>query len=218
MKGMIIGLVLSIALIAFFVILVTVSTQGVVDNPTGDIPQAALKAQTLPESLPPMFEPTGGSEPANKHYEALLEAYAAHRRLLKRPSPPTRAIEALLTPLTRAAESSTVHHGLLDDRIPLEPANSPSFEEAIEKTAALLDEYARDRAKVGQIREALDVNRALWALGERLFRHSVRLYNRRQGLRIMMTAGNNFHDWGGDVAAGRAVRNLRKRSSPGARP
>jgi hypothetical protein len=186
------GIFISIGIVLLLGLIILVMSSSSPDGPTRRTRPERLGAASL-SNLPAMFTATEPGADAGRRYEAALQYYLSHQTSLQRD--PKDAQTAELTELlVSAMEAAQVPKGLLDDFVSLKPGETPSFDDALEAIPSAVLARAEKLREQGKHDAALVAARSVWALGQRLFQNSVLLFNRRNGLVMMMSAGETlFH-------------------------
>lgn len=196
-----VGIFISLGIVVIIVVVTLLALRGRVDPPTRVTAPDQLVRNELPRDLPAMFVPSNPGEAANALYEQALSFFNEHQRELGGQKPGERVVEELSDKLIAAMEAGKVEEGLLDNHIPLKPAGVPSYgtflgdtqKAVLDRAAVNWGEGRKDRA----VKQAL----AVWALGERMLRHSVRMRNRVAGLELMQRGGIALYNWSDDPVA-----------------
>jgi hypothetical protein len=170
------------------------ATGGVADLPSAATRGDKLDRITLPEDLPALYESDNPTEDADPKYREALAYFEENKKALSRTNPPDDLIDHLTVLLVEAMNAGQAPEGFLDDQIAMQPVATPAYGAALEAVPDAVLRRAAKRAEAGETAEAVQAAQAVWALGERLMRNSVRLMNRRQGLVMLKGAANLFAD------------------------
>ncbi len=189
------GLVISLIIVLFLGLLGFFAYRGVADPPTDATSSSKLAKMQLPTDLPPLFMPTIPNGDAARTYNKVLELYHDHRETLTGDVPPTQLIDQLVRLLIEAVQQERVPQGFLDKYIDVRPGATPGFHDALEAIPGLALMRADELYNEGNQPQAVLATRAVWALGQRAYAQNIRLYNRLQGLTIMLDAGDKLLPW-----------------------
>jgi hypothetical protein len=193
--GIILSLVLVLILGGFFFIM----TYSPADDPTSATKPSALEKVELPTDLPAIVEATEVNRDANAAYAAVfayyyehVEDFAKNHRVIEDPD------EASATKLTdllvEASKAGHLTRPFLDGIVPMKPGAEPVNDPLGIIPQVVLTQAERSY-KAGNKAYAIESAKAVWALGERAIRNSVRLYNRRGGLAAILRAAPSLGEW-----------------------
>ncbi len=193
------GIIISVVLVIFLSLMGFFAFRGVSDPPSAATSPDKLAQRQLPTDLTPVFNSGIPSGDAAKIYQQAIELYQEHRDAFNQDIPPTEFTNTLVNYLIEAMQRQRVSNGFLDDHLPVKPGAMPDFDDAIEAIPAIALMRAEQVYESGNTAQAIVVTRAVWALGQRAFENNVRLYNRFQGLTIMLDAGDKLLPWSGQA-------------------
>ncbi len=190
------GVLISMVLVVFLGLLGFFAYWGVADPPTAATSPVHLEKMVLPTDLSPIFIPSAPQGDAARVYDRVLDLYQDHRdTFMTEDYPPTSLTNAMVSLMIEAMQQEKVKQGFLDDHIPVQPGATPDFQEALEAIPELVLIRADEMYREGNTALAISATRAVWALGQRAFQNNQRLYNRAQGLTIMLDAGEKLLSW-----------------------
>jgi len=189
------GIVLSLIFILFLSLLGFFAYRGVADPSTNATSPTKLSKRQLPSDLPALFMPNTPTGNAARTYSKILNLYHDHRDKFNDDEPPIEVTDQLSNLLITAMQQERVQDGFLDEHIPVQIGATPDFYDALELLPALALMRAQEAYQDGRESHAMTIARAVWALGQRAFQNNVRLYNRLQGLTIMLDAGDKLLPW-----------------------
>lgn len=189
------GIIISVVILIFFGAVGYMGFRGFPEPPTMATSPDKLAVQTLAADLPVVFESPNRGHEATNYYEQALRYYADHRIELSTEPPGATAADEIGALLVKAMRCTEVQEGFLDTHIPVKPGGKPDFEDALEVMPWAVVWRAGLLYEAGQTELAMDYLLAVWVFGERVMRHNVRLYNRWQGLEIVMTATETLLSW-----------------------
>jgi hypothetical protein len=182
--GILISLIIVVVLgaIGYFVM------RGVPEVLSKETNERVLKRATLADNVPPLYEVTSPNGDAGDKYRRAVRLYTMNAARFERDNPPQDLVADLVSLVVDAGREGGVQPGLLDDQIPIKTGALPDFGDALEGVHVVLATEAQRRFEAGDRAGALGIARGTLAMGQRLFTHSVRLYNRRIGLEMMESA------------------------------
>ncbi len=183
--------------------------RGMTDPPTVATNTSMLEKKLLPSELPPLFIPITPNGDAARIYNQLFILYMDHHETFLHDLPPKELADTVVNLLIEAMQHERVKPGFLDDHIPVQPGATPDFAEALEMIPAVALGRAEEHYQEGNVARAVLITRAVWALGQRAFENNMRLYNRSQGLTVMLDAGDRLFHWSGEVDPD-SVENVRQ--------
>lgn len=189
------GFVISGVIVVFLGLLGFFAFRGVADLTTHASSSDKLVKMQLPTDLAPLFVPTLPNGNSARTYSRVLDLYQDHRETLNANVPPPAFIDEMVALLMEAMQQQRVRRGFLDERIPVQPGATPDFFDALESIPGLALMRADELHQEGRTSHALLAAQAVWALGQRAFQDNTRLYNRLQGLTIMLDAGEKMLPW-----------------------
>lgn len=165
------------------VISIIMMALGTPDPATTATADAYLKIQKPSADLPAVCPP-GEAGDAGTIYQQAFDYYKQHQVELNGRRPPAGPIQHLRDMLVQAVGRRDVTDGFADQSIPLEPGATPDWGNAPTRMADLICRGAKEQNSDDARQSFLGV----WALGQRLFEHNVRLFPRRTGMGAMETA------------------------------
>ncbi|MBI1335569.1 MAG: hypothetical protein GC164_01250 [Phycisphaera sp.] len=185
------GILISIALVLVIGVAGFLTYRGTPTPPTAASMPAALKAQTLPDSLPRINPQAGsGQGQAVKLYLDAFKLYNDNSsKLTNTPMPPALA-DPIAQKMIQAAKAPEPEFGFLDSHWPMVPGGEADIGDALALAAQVVQLRAGDLVEAGDKTKAADYLRATWTLGERALRLNTRLDPRVQGMQIMMASGS----------------------------
>ena len=187
------GIIISIVIVALLTGLFFVLSGSSPDEPTKATAPAKLKEFKLKAGLPAMWEVTSSDTPSGPLYDKLLSLVQGNKRYSD-DNVPDMLVETMVGQLIAASEAGQPATGFLDDKIPMKPGAEPTFGGALEVINDLSQKHASKLKERGEPGRAVRILRASWALGQRCFEQSRRLYSRRTGLDLMRGAANGLSD------------------------
>lgn len=202
------GLIISFVMLAVLSLLGFIASRGVSDPTTTATSAEKLAQKQLPQQLPPVFLPSIPNGDASRFYTRALDFYRDNHETLQYDAPPKNLGDALVDLLIDAMQCQQVSHGFLDKHLPMQPGAMPDFDDALETIHSIVLLRAEQMYQEGNVAHAILATRAVWALGQRAYDNNTRLYNRVQGLTIMLDAGEKLYPWTGEMG-GRTEQHIR---------
>lgn len=187
------GIIISIVIVALLAGLFYVLSGSAPDAPTKATSPEKLKEFKLKSDLPAMWDSPNADEAAGPIYDKLLTLVSTNKRYQDENVPDT-LVETMLGILISASEAKQLAPGFMDDKIPLKPSADPTFGPALEYINDLAIRHASKLKDRGEPARAVRILRAHWALGQRCFQLSHRLYPRRIGLSIMTSTADMLNE------------------------
>lgn len=201
------GVLISIAIVAIFIVALLATFYGKADDPTSVTAAPKLVAQQWPDSLPSIYLATNSSESAAEQYYAAFEFYKKHRRELVDSNPNRKLIEQFGNLMVKAMNAGSVSTGFLDKQTSISLPDQMEYEESLDVSAAILFAAADQAFRAKKQDHAMDCVKAAFALGHRAFTKNTLLYPRRAGLRAMIDSLNMLESMAdNDAALMKAIR------------
>lgn len=189
------GIILSLIFVLFLGLLGFFAFRGVSDPPTSATSDSKLMKRKLPSDLSALFVPSIPNGEASRTYSKILDLYLDRREDFNADRPSREITGQLVDQLMIGMAQERVKPGFLDEHIPVQPGATPDFHDALELLHVLALLRADEAYEAGNKADAVKIARAVWAFGQRAFQNNVRLYNRLQGLTIMLDAGDKLLPW-----------------------
>ena len=171
------------------------------DDPTQLTSPKNLEKVTLTPDLPSMFVLEAPNASANEAYQKAFEYFETNRAEfvdnhggLRADADPALADE-LTTLMITASKAGTVTTPFLDDAISFEPGGRPAFGDDMESVPDVVFDHAKKIYDKGDTAKGIAAVEAVWALGQRAFEKSQRLYPRLTGMQLMISAGQMLAEW-----------------------
>lgn len=189
------GFILSLIFVLFLGLLGFFAFRGVADPPTSATSISKLAKRELPSNLRALFIPNIPNGDASRTYGKILDLYQDRREDFNVDLPSREVTDQLVSLLISAMQQERVETGFLDEHIPIQPGATPDFHDALELLPGLALMRADEAYEEGRKPDAIRITRAVWAFGQRAYQNNVRLYNRLQGLTIMLDTGDMLLPW-----------------------
>jgi len=186
--GMAIGMAISGTILAVVCLVLFMNSRpGGADDGSGNITEANLAEQKLPDGLP-SFELNASGQAADA--DALIKAGAEADRYsgggidfeeyveLTQPT-----IDTLI-----AASAGSLEQGFIDKRTPAKRFESPEIKKAMIGLQKAVSDHIKLLMENGEYNKAREIASAYHGLGEQMFEKNVRLKARQRGLLIMQRA------------------------------
>jgi hypothetical protein len=192
-SGLIIGIVISVVIVAVFSAVAIVQFRGFPDPPTRASRPEALQPITLPGDLPPLYQPTGSDTDATRLYERAMAFYLDNKRALDDTRAGNLMKQELADLLIEAMRTSQVSRPFMDDHLPVVPGARAGNEDAFERVPELVLSWAQWQRENGREARAEQAARGVFAMGHRGFEKSVRFYYRFLGTYYMIKAWEELY-------------------------
>lgn len=183
------GIILSVVIVLVLAAVLFFTTQGVADLPTGATRGDKLEKVSLPPGLPRIVEPGDPTIEASRAYDKVFALYTERRKDFDRDPVPPMLADQLTGLVIDALPAGKFSEGFIDEFVPVNLLDEIEFREALEVVAEVVGKRVSTAIEKGDIPYAAKASYGLWAMGQRLFEHTVRMHNRRNGLIMMKTAG-----------------------------
>jgi hypothetical protein len=196
------GILISSVIVLVLIALIVVASMGFADAPTIATRKAgALAKVELPADLPPIALRTGSAD-VQPIYEQLLTLYKENPAVFNGEDPPPPSVaQTAAELLIRAMEEGDVSEPFLDKHLPMRLNAEPYYTDALVLMPVSMALHAERLKDQGQRAEAIRLERAIFALGQRVFEKCIRMHHRYQGLRAMAVAATDLYNWSaGDEA------------------
>ena len=190
------GIIISIVIVLAFVgTLLYINAGDPPDPPTDATAPAKLARAQFPADMPALHEPSAPGADAGQAYQDVLTHFSSREPVLTRRDPsrwPREPVTKLRELMVEAMRAGDVPDGFLDRYLPVKLQADPRFGPALEWIQTILLHEADRLREADDDTAARDAAMAVWALGRRAFEHNTRLFNRRQGLRLMAASGQHM--------------------------
>lgn len=190
-----IGIFLSAAVVVLFVMLLLLNRGEPPTPPTKATSADRLKAQTPPADAPILHTPADPDASADAIYEQAWQYFENHRSELTKDTVAGPVAQGWADLFVRAAAAGQVSPGFLDRQTPMTPAASSPIADALYHVGRVVLTRGQTLYDEGRKDEALQIGRAVWALGLRGYTKNVRIRPRFFSLFNMDMSLNALRDW-----------------------
>lgn len=183
----------SAGVLALICVLLYFTTQpGPPDRATGASAEANLVKQTLPDDLPTLAEPPSGDSSIDELFSKVAEV----QRLMNAGGyeDEKKAAAAGVVQTLKAAASSEMPHGLLDERIPEKRFDAPQVKKDLQALGKAVSTYIDQQLAAFAFDPAREAAFAQVLLGKQIFESNTRLKARQSGLSVMRSGLNHLRD------------------------
>ncbi|MCX5658177.1 MAG: hypothetical protein NTW19_00460 [Planctomycetota bacterium] len=187
------GIILSVVIVLGILVFFFVSTRGVADMPTSATRAEKLEKVTFAPGLPKIVDAGDPNIDAKLAYDKVFALYADRHKDFDRSEVPTILADQMTGLLIDALPAGKFPPGFVDEYVPMSLLEQPEFGEALAAISDVVGKRIASAAEKGDVPYAAKAGFALWAMGQRLNEHCVRLHNRLQGLVMMKTAGEKLY-------------------------
>lgn len=183
------GIILSVILLAFILLISVMLGLSPADSPTSLSSAEKLQKASLPADLPPLYISDNPNAVANEKYKAAFDFYRENKRRFDYGDAPVQFNDQLAALLIEGMKAERVVPPLFDNQMAMKPQGDTEFGDALEVVPGIAIQYALTLMDKGDDTYALQVCQAVFALGHRAFLHDTRKYPRQTGLGIMEDSG-----------------------------
>jgi len=190
-----VGFAISAVFIVALTIVVPILASPSADPPTRATSPDRLEAMTLGDDFPRLYEITNVSDSALAHYEAAGGYYAQNRSAFQNRKPAQEHIDVLAGHFIKAMHAGQMRDGFLDSQTRI-GVMVGQIDNMMPYAAGALSSYLRDQFEDETLTEEdVQIAMALFAFGERCFRHNTLLQHRMAGLEYMNDGLGYVNNW-----------------------
>ncbi len=190
-----IGIFLSAAVVILFVMLLALNRGPKPTPPTADTSAEMLKLQAVPADAPSLFTPARPQENGDEAFRRALEFYDSHAATLSKGEVDDTLAEQWGRLFIEAAKAGQVSEGFLDKESAMTAAARGPYSGALVDAPRVVLSRAQTLYDKGEQAKAIDMARAMWALGLHGYTRSHRANERFLSLWCMEMAHDALNDW-----------------------
>jgi hypothetical protein len=193
-----IGIFLSAAVVILFVMLLLLNRGEPATRPTSDSGSAMLALQAVPDNAPSLHTPANPDANGDEAYHRALSFFTEHEKVLGAVNVHDELAEQWGALFVEAAKAGRVSEGFLDKSSSMTPVARGPYSAALQEAPRVVLSRAQTLFDQGHKQRAIEMGRAMWALGLRGYTKNNRANERFLSLWCMEMAHDALRDWLGE--------------------